>query len=134
MRDIIKDYLSTRFVLNGINRELYFNEYNSDMHDYLNTVEFNNYSILTVYNPYPYVNDDDINLRLHENLIGRINISSYHYIEAIGYSKDNKYQEKHLVVFDLPIDEAIKIGNEYNQLAIGYGNKESLKLIILKNY
>lgn len=134
MKDIIKDYLSTRFVLDGIKIDLYFNEYNSDMSDYINKVGYNNYTILTVYNPYPYVNEDDVNLKLHENLIGYINIGGYHYIEAIGYSQDNEYQEKHLVVFDLPIDVAINLGGKYNQLAIGYGNKESLKLVILKNY
>ena len=129
---IIDEYLKTKFKFEFLDGYVYFNEHNKDLTDYMLKNKYKSYIVLTAYNPYPVLNTDALNLDLHEDLLSKIK-NDHPYFEGVGYSCDEKYHEKHLIIFDMDVDKGIELGNHYNQLAICYGNLKQMNLLII-NY
>jgi len=128
---IISEYLKTKFKFDFLGGYVYFNKHNEELRDYMLKNNHKNYIVLGAYNPYPVVNPDESNLKVHEDLLNRVK-GDYLCFEGIGYSCDENYYEKHLIVFDMDIDQGIELGNHYRQLAICYGNLMQMCLLVIK--
>lgn len=128
---IIAEYLKTKFKFDFLGGYVYFNKHNEELRDFMLKNNHKNYIVLGAYNPYPILNSEETNLKLHQDLLGKIK-NDYSYFEGLGYSSDENYHEKHLIIFDMDIDQGIELGNHYGQLAICYGNSMQMGLLVIK--
>lgn len=129
--EIIKEYLKTKFVFDGFETSLYFNEYNEELHAFMKKYDFHNYAVFTAYNPYPEICSDELNRERQKELLSALN--NYKFIEGFGYSSDGQHYEKQVIVFNIDFTSAANLGVAYGQLAIGYGDLYEAFLVILKS-
>ncbi|MEK7434290.1 MAG: DUF3293 domain-containing protein [Cyanobacteriota bacterium] len=98
----------------------------------LKKVEKNSWAYITAYNPMSILKTEEENLIAQKNLIKEIE-KEFIFFEGEGKGENSEWKpEKSILIIGISKENAIEIGNKYNQKAIvfGYLNQKA-KLILL---
>jgi Protein of unknown function (DUF3293) len=86
------------------------------------------YGVITAHNPHSEPLSQEENDRRHEALRKQLQEQAFSFDPSTGESPDGSWREEGFVIFDLELDTALKIGLEFGQHAILYGQGNRVAL------
>jgi len=120
-KDLIEIYKENQFLLKTTNKELWFS-----INKPLDKVHYKkSFSILTAWNPNNKPANGEDNRKANNLLLD--DLRAYEVLDSLG--KYNDHQEKSFLVYDIELDQALKLGIKYNQYSIFYNDTKSLSYI-----
>jgi hypothetical protein len=86
------------------------------------------FAIITAHNPRSEAFSKEENDKRHQQLLERVQQNNYRFDSSVGASPDGSWQEEGVVIFDIEVATALKIGRDFEQHAIlsGQGNRVAL--------
>lgn len=119
--DLIKLYESAIYYIVTINYNLKINDYNPILDKFISSYNASSWTIITAYNPQSIVYNIEINKKSNELLLKDIENFTYFITESTDKKQEWETEIGYLIL-DISLNEAIKIGKNYNQRAIVFGN------------
>jgi hypothetical protein len=127
--EIIESYLNTEFLIEDINIKIKNGKTHEQLAEYLKANNKKNFCIITAHNPYPEVFTEEENDEKNEELEEKL--KTYDKIKVLGLStSDDHPDEASFLVFDIDLETAMNLMQEFDQLAIVYGDKDVTSLIV----
>ncbi len=130
--NLIAAYRNTHYVVPSLKIIIRISEQNKKLDDLLFKNNAITYAFITAYNPMSQKLDNKENLLRHEELFFLVKQMGLFCFEGYGEGSNGWEDEKSLLILDIHKDEAIKLGEFFNQKAIVFGeiNKAPELLII----
>lgn len=121
---IIELYSNAYYHIVELSVSIEINSNNPELDKYLSENNFNNWTIITAYNPQSVILSEKVNQGRNESLLEEI--KKYHFLKTESASKENEEKwpiEHGYIVFDIDEELACNIGKIFNQRAIVFGYK-----------
>ncbi|MDQ6757501.1 MAG: DUF3293 domain-containing protein [Bacteroidota bacterium] len=127
---LLEEYKATSFIVFELNIIIYVNEHIQELDKLLMENHVISWAFITAYNPTSKVFSYDDNVLRHQELIEKT--KTYKCFEGEGRGRDPKWKpERSLLILGITNDEAIVIGNYFQQNAIVVGEfKKTAELLI----
>jgi hypothetical protein len=91
------------------------------------------FAIITAHNPRSEAFSKEENDKRHQALLSRVQEKNYDFDSSTGQSPDGSWQEEGVVIFDIELATALKIGRDFEQHAILYGQDNRVALAWCEN-
>lgn len=127
--DLIKLYESAIYYIVTINYNLKINDYNPILDKFISSYNAKTWAIITAYNPQSIVCSIELNKKSNELLLKDIENFTYFITESTDKKQEWETEIGYLIL-DISLNEAIKIGKNYNQRAIVFGNINKIAKIV----
>ncbi len=119
-KELLDAYLSTVYKVYNPPMELRIGEYSHEIDSLLQAQGNTSWAFITAFNPYSRFLTDSENERRHEELKSFVN--EYAIYEGEGVGEDKRWKsEKSLLIIGISTEEAMKLGKEFEQNAIVFG-------------
>ncbi|MFN5518254.1 MAG: DUF3293 domain-containing protein [Bacteroidota bacterium] len=120
MDALIQAYTSTRFTVYEPKLTILIGQSNKDLDDLLMTYGVNEWAYITAWNPYSKPTNPDRNDERHKDLLAEL--TDYPLFAGEGVGTDPEWEpEKSVLVLGISRQQAVSIGNKYEQNAIVFG-------------
>jgi hypothetical protein len=130
--EILKAYIQTEFLIEDLDIKIKNGKTHKKLSQFLEYNNKKNFCIITAHNPYPELLSDEENKERNDEL--EESLESYDKISVLGLSTSEDHpDEASFLVFEIDLETAMKLMQEYEQLAIVYGDKEITSLIVNPN-
>lgn len=131
LENIISIYEKAIYRIEELNYNIKINDFNSILDKYLEDNKFDNWAIITAYNPMSELIPEEENIKANAEL--EEDIKHYQKLKSQGLDPLGKWpEEKGYIIFDIDEEKAKEIGKKYKQRAIVYSNKnEKARIIVL---
>ena len=132
MNPLIAAYKNTRYHVFNTGITICIDENNVLLDALLSKQDAKSWAYITAYNPFSQTFTDEANDARHRLLLQ--SVASFSSLEGEGKGADESWPpEKSLLILGISKEQAIAIGNEYEQNAIVYGEAgQAAKLLLLR--
>lgn len=132
MNDLIAAYKNTKYKIFEIDVVIEIDKINDNLSQLLNKYNSSEWAFITAFNPYSKVLNQDENIERHNELKGLTN--SYLTFEGHGVGEDPAWEpELSLLIIGITKEDAILIGNRFEQNAIVLGESNSAPELFILN-
>jgi hypothetical protein len=133
MNDLLEAYKNTKYTVFQNDLVIEINKLNNKLNELLNKYNSTEWAFITAFNPYSNVLNIDENIKRHYEL-QRLT-DRYITFEGHGVGEDPSWEpELSLLIIGITKEDAMSIGNKFEQNAIIIGKINSIpELLILKN-
>lgn len=120
MTELINAYNNTEYQVYNPPIVIKIGIKNQDLNDLLVSANATSWAYITAFNPFSKSLSKQENLKRHNEL--KVKIANYNFFEGEGVGEDKSWEpEVSLLIIGIPINEAIEIGEFYEQNAIVVG-------------
>lgn len=120
MTELINAYNNTEYQVFNPPMVIKIGIKNQDLNDLLISANVTSWAYITAFNPFSNSLSKEENLKRHNEL--KVKISNYKFFEGEGVGEDKSWEpEVSFLIIGIPINEAIEIGEFYEQNAIVVG-------------
>jgi len=120
MDALIQAYTSTRFTVYEPKLTIRIGQSNKDLDDLLMTYGVNEWAYITAWNPYSMPTNPERNDERHIQLLA--DLTNYPHFAGEGVGTDPEWEpERSVLVLGISRQQAVSIGNKYEQNAIVVG-------------
>jgi hypothetical protein len=125
LSDLYKAYLNTSYNVIDPPLSIHINEFHPKLDELLEQHQCETWAFITAFNPYSKILLEEENLRRHQMLVS--DLSNFKLFEGVGAGKESSWNpERSVLVLNISLEEAIRMGKKYEQNAIVTGKKNSV--------
>ena len=132
MNDLLEAYKNTKYKVFQDDIVIEIDKLNDKLKELLNKYNSTEWAFITAFNPYSKALNQDENIERHNELKELTN--SYIIFEGHGVGKDPTWEpESSLLIIGITKEDAILIGNKFEQNAIVIGKVNSAPELLILN-
>jgi hypothetical protein len=106
--------------------------YSDPLQQLMTSKPFSQAALITAFNPYSEILDESENLKRQNALSKELNDFGFEFLQGLGRDKERQWPgERSVLVLNIPIDVAKKLGNKYGQNAIIWIEEDAIPQLLL---
>ena len=127
-KELITAYINSQFVVPSLGITILINQHNKELLDLISGKGKSSFCFITAFNPYSNKLESEENTRRNQEL--KETIAEYVIYDGYGQDKESLWEaELSFLVLGITKEQSIKLGKEFGQNAIVFGQIESSQLI-----